>query len=96
MRLVRTSSRSRLRPDASFNDTGLAAATTYRYRVRAADAVPNLSGYSSIQNATTQAGPDTQPPTVPTGLSATAGLRDADQFGLDGVDRQRRRDWLSG
>ena len=56
---------------ASFNDTGLAAATTYRYRVRAADAVPNLSGYSSIQNATTQAGPDTQPPTAPTGLSAT-------------------------
>ena len=56
---------------ASFNDTGLAAATTYSYRVRAADAVPNLSGYSSIQNATTQAGPDTQPPTVPTGLSAT-------------------------
>ncbi len=56
---------------ASFNDTGLAAATTYRYRVRAADAVPNLSGYSSIQNATTQAGPDTQPPTTPTGLTAT-------------------------
>ena len=40
--------------------------------------------------------PDTQAPSVPTGLSATAGLRDADQFGLDGVDRQRRRDWLSG
>ena len=54
-----------------FNDTGLAPATTYRYRVHAADAVPNLSGYSSIQNATTQAGPDTQPPTVPTGLTAT-------------------------
>src|SRR5262249_55940748 len=26
----------------SFNDTGLAASTTYRYRVRAADAVPNF------------------------------------------------------
>ena len=39
----------------SFDDTGLAAATSYRYRVRAADAVPNLSGYSSIQNATTPA-----------------------------------------
>ena len=55
----------------SFNDTGLAASTTYRYRVRAADAAANLSGYSSVQNATTQAGPDTQAPTVPAGLSAT-------------------------
>ena len=57
---------------ASFNDTGLAAATSYSYRVRAADAAGNLSGYSSVQNATTQAGPDTQAPTVPAGLSATA------------------------
>ena len=40
--------------------------------MRAADAAGNLSGYSSVQNATTQAGPDTQPPTVPTGLSASA------------------------
>ena len=55
----------------SFNNTGLAAATTYRYRVRAADAAGNLSGYSSVQSATTQAAPDTQPPTVPTGLTAT-------------------------
>ena len=53
----------------SFNDTGLAAATTYSYRVRAADAAGNLSGYTAIQNATT---PDTQAPTEPTGLSATA------------------------
>ena len=55
----------------TFNNTGLAAATTYRYRVRAADAAGNLSGYSSVQNATTQPGPDTQVPTVPTGLTAT-------------------------
>ena len=59
-------------PSTSFNDTGLAASTSYSYRVRAADAAGNLSGYSSIQNATTQAGPDTQPPTVPSGLSASA------------------------
>ncbi len=38
------------------SDTGLAASTTYRYRVRAADAAGNLSGYSSIGSATTQAG----------------------------------------
>ena len=30
------------------------------------------------------------------GTLGDACLRDADQFGLDGVDRQRRRDWLSG
>ena len=53
----------------TYNDTGLSAATTYRYRVRAADAAGNFSGYTAIQNATT---PDTQAPTDPTGLSATA------------------------
>ena len=53
----------------TYNDTGLTTATTYRYRVRAADAAGNLSGYTAIQNATT---PDTQAPTAPTGLSATA------------------------
>ena len=53
----------------SFNDTGLGAAATYRYRVRAADAAGNFSGYTAIQNATT---PDTQAPTDPSGLSAAA------------------------
>ena len=32
----------------AFNDTGLQAATSYSYRVRAADAAGNLSGYSSV------------------------------------------------
>ena len=54
---------------ASYSDVGLVAATTYRYRVRAADTAGNLSGYSAIQSATT---PDTQAPTVPSGLAATA------------------------
>jgi chitodextrinase len=36
-----------------FNDTSVAGATTYRYRVRAADAANNLSGYSNITSATT-------------------------------------------
>ena len=53
----------------TYNDTGLTTATTYRYRVRAADAAGNLSGYTAIQNAATT---DTQAPTDPTGLSATA------------------------
>ena len=39
---------------AAFNDTGLTAATTYRYRVRAADAAGNFSGYTAIENATTR------------------------------------------
>ena len=52
----------------SHPDTGLTAGTIYRYRVRAADAVPNFSGYSNIATATTH----DPPPGQPTGLSATA------------------------
>src|SRR5262249_11737257 len=55
----------------TFNDTGLTAATAYGYRVRAADAAGNLSGYSNVASLTTQA-PDTQPPTTPTNLTASA------------------------
>ncbi len=57
---------------ASTVDTGRTAATTYRYRVRANDAAGNLSDYSSIVNATTQAQADTTAPSAPTALSATA------------------------
>jgi len=38
---------------SGFNDTGLTATTSYSYRVRAADAAGNLSGYSSVASATT-------------------------------------------
>jgi glucose/arabinose dehydrogenase/fibronectin type 3 domain-containing protein len=55
-----------------FVDTGLSASTTYRYQVRAVDGVGNTSGYSSIAEATTSVLPDTTPPTVPAGLTATA------------------------
>src|SRR5262245_2834158 len=54
----------------SFNDTGLAANTSYSYRVRAADAVGNLGGYSLTVSATTAAA-DVLAPTAPT-LTATA------------------------
>ncbi len=37
----------------SFNDTGLATATTYSYRVRATDAASNLGPYSNVASATT-------------------------------------------
>jgi chitodextrinase len=55
-----------------FSDTGLAASTTYRYRVRATDAAGNVSANSSIVTATTLAVPDTMAPSVPAGLAATA------------------------
>lgn len=48
----------------SYSDTGLTASTIYRYRVRAVDAAGNLSSYSTATNATTQAPPDTTPPTI--------------------------------
>jgi hypothetical protein len=41
---------------ASHADTGLAASTTYRYRVRAVDGAQNFSGYSNVaEGATTPA-----------------------------------------
>ncbi len=43
--------------DTDFSDSGLTAATSYTYRVRAQDAVPNLSDYSNVASATTQAPP---------------------------------------
>jgi plastocyanin len=39
----------------SYHDTGLPAATTYRYRVRATDVARNFSGYSTSISGTTQA-----------------------------------------
>jgi len=39
--------------DSPYSDTGLAAGTTYRYRVRATDAAGNLSGYTPISDAAT-------------------------------------------
>ena len=57
----------------TYNDTGLAANTTYRYRVRAVDAAGNLSGYSSIVNATTQ--------TAPTGGAYTRVFYDGSEAG---------------
>jgi chitodextrinase/glucose/arabinose dehydrogenase len=55
----------------SFSNTGLTAGTSYSYRVRAADAAGNLSGYSNVASASTTAA-DTTPPTAPSGLSASA------------------------
>src|SRR2546430_12468222 len=56
----------------SVADTGLSPSTTYSYTVAAYDAAGNLSAQSSPASATTPAPPDTTPPTVPAGLTATA------------------------
>jgi len=56
----------------TFSDMGLAASTSYSYRVCATDAAGNLSAYSSTASASTPAPPDTTPPTAPTNLAATA------------------------
>jgi chitodextrinase len=51
----------------SYNDTGLAAATSYTYRVRAFDPSGNRSNNSTPTSATTF---DTTPPTAPSNLNA--------------------------
>ncbi|MGH2898492.1 MAG: LamG-like jellyroll fold domain-containing protein, partial [Solirubrobacteraceae bacterium] len=55
----------------SFSNTGLAANTVYRFRVRAADAAGNVGAYSAIASGRTLAA-DTTAPSAPTGLTATA------------------------
>jgi chitodextrinase len=57
----------------SFSDLGLAASTSYSYRVRATDAAANLGPYSNAASAVTSAPPDGQPPTAPSGLVAALG-----------------------
>jgi YD repeat-containing protein len=53
----------------TYIDVGLSPSTNYSYRVRAMDAAGNLSGYVSIATFTLS---DTEPPTAPTNISATA------------------------
>ena len=57
---------------ATFSNTGLARATTYRYRVRATDVAGNPSAYSSGVTATTLNVADTTPPSAPTITPFTA------------------------
>jgi WD40 repeat protein len=52
----------------TFTDNGLTEGAIYQYRVRAADASNNLSGFSNVVTIR----PDGTPPTTPLGLTATA------------------------
>ncbi len=54
--------------------TGLTGSTTYAVTVRARDAANNVSGSSSVLNVTTQTvvTPDSEAPSVPTGLVASS------------------------
>jgi chitodextrinase len=54
----------------SYTDTGLSPSTTYSYTVSAYDAAGNSSSQSSPPATATT--PDNTPPSVPTGLTATA------------------------
>ena len=55
-----------------FGDTGLSASTSYSYQVRATDGAGNFTAYSNTASAATSAVVDTQPPTAPSNLAATA------------------------
>ena len=60
-----TALRSQRPATTSYNDTGLAASTTYDYTVSATDAAGNNSPQSAVVSATTLTPPpDTTPPTV--------------------------------
>jgi hypothetical protein len=53
----------------SYDDLALVAATTYTYAIAAFDASGNISAYKTIA-ATTLAGPDRTPPSVPVNVAA--------------------------
>jgi len=57
---------------ASYNSTGLAASTSYFYRVAAYDNSGNTSGQSTADVAATPSCEDTTAPSIPTGLTASA------------------------
>ncbi len=77
----------------AYSDSGLPAATTYRYRVRARDGADNASGYSNVASATTLP-PDSIAPSVPGPLGVIPGASgqllvswgpSTDDFGGSGI-----------
>ncbi|MBI3947424.1 MAG: fibronectin type III domain-containing protein [Armatimonadetes bacterium] len=70
-RLYRDGARIASLTGTSYTNSGLAASTTYAYRVSAVDAAGNESSQSAAVSATTAAPGDGTAPSVPTGLTAT-------------------------
>jgi chitodextrinase len=62
----------------TYSDIGLAASTSYRYRVAARDAAGNVSAYSSIATGTTQASQTGAPPALPEGATGIAAMYPGD------------------
>ena len=56
----------------SYQDTTVAASSSYSYQVRAIDAAGNTGDFSNTATAQTPASPDTQPPSAPTGLGVSS------------------------
>jgi PKD repeat protein len=78
-------------------DSGLAAGTTYSYRVRAADAAGNAGAYSPVSSATTESGGDggdVSPPTAPSGLWAVLGSSGVVLGWTDAADDVGVREYL--
>ena len=77
----------------TYNDTGLTSGTSYTYRVRATDAAGNLSPYF-------EPGGRNHPSSGYAAADGTdesdgdGGEREPDQSELDGIDGQRRGDWI--
>lgn len=61
-----------LAPETATVDIGLTESTTYSYTIRAYDYAGNLSPMSGPASATTTVCPDTEVPTIPTGVAAAA------------------------
>lgn len=71
-RIFRNGSQVATTSGTTYTDGGLSPSTVYTYSVVAFDAAGNSSAPSGSASTTTQSPPDTQAPTTPTGLSATA------------------------
>jgi chitodextrinase len=78
-RIYRNDTRVGTATGTSYQDTGLTAGTSYRYRSVAYDAAGNTSPASNEVSATTLPAADTKRPTVPSGVKAVV----ASSYGID-------------